>query len=174
MSVVNAKGESSSKWFDCLQMFCNLEKAALLIIIIAVLKRKDKVEGQICILPAKFIRKIKSNLWSLEVVTMFLLESSNASDPKIEVILDGIECNEGGNITKKDVDLFWLIHLINGLEGYKDQIHIFMSEIPFELSHFLADETIQPQKFLLLFDLIEYPGCHEEIDIAKAKQVDML
>lgn len=48
-----------------------------------------------------------------------------------------------------------------------------MREIPFKFSYFLADKAIQPQKFFLLFDLIEYPCSHEEIDVAKTKQVDV-
>jgi hypothetical protein len=137
-------------------------------------QREGEIADKIDVLPVGSLGAVELQSLFLEVLRVLAFKPRNAADPEEEVVLKGIYCDKRGKVDQQDKYLLLQVPFSEGLQREKDEVNGLVGEISLELSNRVANVAVNPQILLILIPSAEGTGSHEQVNIAKLNQTEML
>ena len=115
------------------------------------LKRDNIITNKVNIIQKNFLWYVPLQRLKRKILRMQLLEPVDTFNPKIKVIFERVQSDEGGEVDQQNEDLLLLFKLRHGLECQVDEIGCRLSKITLKLLHLVTIVSIYSQiQFVLL------------------------
>lgn len=159
--IVYAHHEITRKGLQPPQTNRYLPKNFELSLAVIWLKRDSIITNKVNIVPKRLLWYVPLQRLKRKILRMQLLEPVDTFNPKIKVIFEWIQSDEGGEVNQQNEDILLLFKLRHGLECQVYEIGCRLSKITLKLLHLVTIVSIYSQIQFVLLLSAQIAGCHK-------------